>query len=114
MSAAAVVFFFPVILDVVVAMTTYGNANEFLEKVYVRCSLPTLWSHIRLRRRPEEAKLDPEFVSRLQQCHEDWLVHNNSTLGPPPARVLVLDGNMAKGDFVKMVERRQAEILGYE
>ena len=73
-----------------------------------------MWERIRRRGRPEESGLDPDFVSRLQRCHDDWLVHRNLTTGfePPAERVLVLDGNLPREEFLRMVRSRQDEILG--
>ena len=73
-----------------------------------------LWERICRRGRPEESGIDPRFLSRLQRCHDDWLLHRNSTF-PTPAgddRVLVLDGNLSKAQFLQMVREREDEILG--
>lgn len=84
--------------------------------VYLRCDVDTLLERIRRRGRPEESGLGRPFLARLQRCHDDWLVHGNSTVpeagsvaGVP---VLVLDGSLPEEEFVEMVARRRDEILG--
>ena len=80
--------------------------------VYVRADLPVLEERIRRRGRPEEAHINLEFLARLQKCHDGWLLGEPGFPFPAPSKVLVLDGNLDKGEFVKMVREREGEILG--
>jgi hypothetical protein len=46
----------------------------------------------------------------LQEFHENWLFHQNSTF-PLPAPVLVLDSNLEMENFIRLVQQRKFEII---
>ncbi|KAL0271809.1 UNVERIFIED_CONTAM: hypothetical protein PYX00_008793 [Menopon gallinae] len=59
--------------------------------VYLRTSPEVAYERIKARKCEEEKNLMIEFVSKLHQCHEDWLYLNETFTCPAP--VLILDAN---------------------
>jgi len=61
--------------------------------IQLKCPLRTIMKRIKLRGRPEEKKIDPEYVKKLQRLYQSWF--RRYDLSP----VMVID--TSKIDFVQ-------------
>lgn len=76
--------------------------------VYLRASPEVCYERLRRRNRKEENTVPYDFIKRLHDLHEDWLIKE---LHPVPGKLLVLDASMELPQMKKQYEERSSEIL---
>ena len=79
--------------------TKYVRPEFFDFTIYLRCDPMVAYSRIMKRNRPEEKEITLEYITKVHQYHEDWLLNNNNM------NVLVIDcNNDFENDPTSMME----------
>lgn len=79
--------------------------------VYLRTEPEVALERIRRRKRPEEDQLSLEWLCKIHDLHENWLLGKSEFL--LPTRVLVIDANRDCMDVQQEFARRTPDILLY-
>ena len=58
--------------------------------IYIRCDPDTSFRRITERNREEEKKISLEYIKRIHQLHEQWLVEGSEREAKP---IKIVDGN---------------------
>ncbi|XP_045125309.1 deoxynucleoside kinase-like isoform X4 [Portunus trituberculatus] len=78
--------------------------------VYLRTSPEVVHARMLERGRSEEADIPLDYLKKVHQYYDRWLLHKEPH--PPPAPVLVIDANQALEDVKKEYELQKAVIMG--
>merc|ERR1712142_960469 len=78
--------------------------------IFLKTDMDTVLKRIAHRGREEEEHIDVDFVNGINQMHEDWLIHGNSSF-PVPAPVLVMNGSLSLQDFKEYVHQNIDQII---
>jgi deoxyadenosine/deoxycytidine kinase len=76
--------------------------------VYLRSSPELCYERIQRRKRPEESSVSLDYVQKLHESYEHWLLHTKT-----PAPVLVIDVNKELDQVKQDYIRNQNYILGH-
>ena len=86
--------------------------NEYIELdliVYLRASPEVCVSRIKKRNRAEESGVPLDYLRRLHELHEDWLIKGKK--GALPCPVWVIDANKDQRDLESEIESLRKNIL---
>ncbi|XP_059489360.1 thymidine kinase 2, mitochondrial-like [Neocloeon triangulifer] len=78
--------------------------------VYLRTNPNTVYQRLLQRSRKEELSVSLEYLQRVHEAHDNWLLHGTPAKAPAP--VLVLDANSNLDALYKQYEHNQEVILG--
>lgn len=76
--------------------------------IYLKSDPDVVFERIKRRARPEEAGITLDYLRKLHQRHEDWLIGQKF---PPPAPVLTIDANTPLEQIVAVYEEKTDVIL---
>ena len=78
--------------------------------IYLRTSPQIAIERIRKRDRPEESNLDVEFVTKLHDLHEQWMVQEQ--YGPLGAKLLTIDADRSQEEVMDQLLANMEIIKG--
>jgi len=78
--------------------------------VYLQTSPEVLHERIKQRCRREETAIPLEYLQRLHELHEDWLIHHKFPI-PAGAKVMIIKADGSQEDMVKEYETKENQIL---
>jgi deoxynucleoside kinase len=80
--------------------------------VYLRTEPEVALERLKGRGRGEEHLISLDYIRRLHQLHEDWLVEGRMPL--PAPQVVVVDANKGIGEMEAEYRKQEANILGQD
>jgi deoxyadenosine/deoxycytidine kinase len=96
-------------LDVLMSWSNFLTSSPQLDLevdliIYLRTDPQTAFDRIKLRAREEENNISLQFVHKLHNFHDNWLLNHKF---PVPAPVLVLDANLDQNEIKQMYLKLQ-------
>eukprot|EP00057_Strongylocentrotus_purpuratus_P019927 XP_011674401.1 PREDICTED: thymidine kinase 2, mitochondrial-like [Strongylocentrotus purpuratus] len=86
--------------------TSYCNVDQI---VYLRTSPEHCYERIQKRHRREETGISIDYLTKLHELYEDWLIHRNSWSLPAP--VVVIDSNNSVEQMLQYYKDNKEHIL---
>ncbi|XP_063950962.1 thymidine kinase 2, mitochondrial-like [Lytechinus pictus] len=86
--------------------TSYCNIDRI---VYLRTSPEHCYERIQMRHRKEETGITIDYLTKLHELYEDWLILGNHF--PLPASVVVIDANNSMDHMLQYYKENKEHIL---
>lgn len=75
--------------------------------VYLRTDPEVAFNRLRSRGRPEENQVSLDFITKIHQAHDQWLLNERNI------QVLILDGNIDINENQEILQQHKQQILSF-